>query len=1150
LQVVRQRSATFDSPGVQNIGLPVDHSGLNKFKSRSTEYKLVLNALVALIEESRHIVQHHLDDSVLQNTVSVYVERNVLSRMLESKLQALREGSDILHAVILSGLGGSGKSQLVLRYVETHKRRYSHIFWVDAATKELTFESFRAIGQDLKLEIYEKSNLDPQEPVLENRVVLEVLKWFRQASGKEANWLVIIDNADDITWGIESLIPRGAKGSIIITSRNVDFTKLLTNVESLAVGNMEVEEAISLLLKGVDLALENAPTDILAIAKSIAEALDYLPLALDLARAYVADVKRTETAENALSTYLKDFQRHQDEILGDKFFAELTTYEKTVRVVWDTSFDTVHRQNSNSTAMLTLLSFLNREHIQEELFRLASIHLFRHSNASSSILSDLPEWLSGVLTVTEDRDWDSYEFRRLLRPLISHSLIHPTRSGKWGGFKLHGLVQWRARQVDKEEPWMLWSFYIVVTAANELRSSRNMEFRRELIPHLRVLNQSMQSLDQIRRPENFFDLSGMLYDIVANIYTMEGMWSAANETLSKVWETGFKGRYCPDMLSIMMQWSSLWSNIGRWDVAESLMQLHERIAKMVGNEGGDKNELLLHTRQSLGLNYGLQGKLKEAEEILADVFDITNKTYGPDDLRTLSAMSNLAVVYEDRGRWKDAQEIFDLVRDKRLKSLGKNNEDTLTSMMNSAVSLLKQKRLDEAEYDMLEVLELGKEVLGEYHYFTITTMLNLAQIYAHQDRFQEAEELNSHVAKFREETLGLNHPDTLTIKINLVALYLGQGRLVEAEILLNHDLEAADNVLGEQHPTLMHLQAMRVKFHELNGRWEEAEQLQVQLVEKRTAILGPQHPQTVIAMMALGSMYKERERWIDAEIVLLNAATAAHSAFGVEHPNFWAILRRLIELYMETKSFGMALQMAKTLCGVQYSALGAAHVKTFESSLLLALVYQAQDMHREAEEVILSIIAAGSESLEEDHPVILHAIEALATVYREVRMWKPAAEWEQRLLNHRITKLGGDHPETLRSMAELGWCLLKLEQWAEAEDLLVKVLEAKRVDKDIPGAEGLHSVLLLDLGLVYMRQQKLEDAEKVLLEALEIAETGDSQDKDCSYSAAGYLQEIYESTGRLKEAQDLQRYKDEMKETMEKKTADYFAKVQRRQQHE
>jgi tetratricopeptide (TPR) repeat protein len=296
-------------------------------------------------------------------------------------------------------------------------------------------------------------------------------------------------------------------------------------------------------------------------------------------------------------------------------------------------------------------------------------------------------------------------------------------------------------------------------------------------------------------------------------------------------------------------------------------------------------------------------------------------------------------------------------------------------------------------------------------------------------------------------------------------------------------------------------------------------------------------------------MYKKRERWIDAEIVLLNAATAAYSAFGVEHPNFWTILQELIDLFMETESFGMALQMAKLLYGVQYSALGAAHVKTFESSLLLALVYQAQDMHREAEEVMLSIIAAGSGSLEEDHPVILHAMAALATVYREVRMWKPAAKWEQRLLDHRITKLGGDHPETLRSMAELGWCLLKLEQWAEAEDLLVKVLEAKRVDKDMTGAEGHHSVLLLDLGLVYMRQQKLEDAEKVLLEALEIAETGDSQDKDCSYSAAGYLQEIYESTGRLERAQDLERYKNEMKETMEKKTADYVAKVQRRQQH-
>jgi hypothetical protein len=46
---VREQSATYDGPGVRNIGLAVDHFGLNKFGSRDHSYQVILSKLVEFI---------------------------------------------------------------------------------------------------------------------------------------------------------------------------------------------------------------------------------------------------------------------------------------------------------------------------------------------------------------------------------------------------------------------------------------------------------------------------------------------------------------------------------------------------------------------------------------------------------------------------------------------------------------------------------------------------------------------------------------------------------------------------------------------------------------------------------------------------------------------------------------------------------------------------------------------------------------------------------------------------------------------------------------------------------------------------------------------------------------------------------------------
>jgi hypothetical protein len=62
----------------------------------------------------------------------------------------------------------------------------------------------------------------------------------------------------------------------------------------------------------------------------------------------------------------------------------------------------------------------------------------------------------------------------------------------------------------------------------------------------------MQDTSTIRTLDNFFDLSGMLYNIVGSIYLIEGLWEEAKACHFKIWETGFQGRFCPSMLDIII----------------------------------------------------------------------------------------------------------------------------------------------------------------------------------------------------------------------------------------------------------------------------------------------------------------------------------------------------------------------------------------------------------------------------------------------------------------------------------------------------------------------------------------------------------------------------------------------------------------------
>ena len=99
-----------------------------------------------------------------------------------------------------------------------------------------------------------------------------VRSWLENQKKTDYPWLVIVDNADDLSWGIEKVLPKGGRGSIIITSQDSQSWRLVDEgCEVVRVETMEHLEAQMLLLRQLKLGHNSATASIIDDCDKVAE---------------------------------------------------------------------------------------------------------------------------------------------------------------------------------------------------------------------------------------------------------------------------------------------------------------------------------------------------------------------------------------------------------------------------------------------------------------------------------------------------------------------------------------------------------------------------------------------------------------------------------------------------------------------------------------------------------------------------------------------------------------------------------------------------------------------------------------------------------------------------------------------------------------
>ncbi|RUP52199.1 P-loop containing nucleoside triphosphate hydrolase protein, partial [Jimgerdemannia flammicorona] len=184
---------------------------------------------------------------------------DILKKM---QMALLDNRSEDIRILILNGIGGMGKTELMLKYENLHRKNYSYIFWLRVDGSKATLDEFRWLAK--KLGIYNDTNKSD-----DNEVIELVREWLESRT----SWLLLLDNMDRVE-DVYPYIPKTG-GDVIVTTRNHVPSSWGTVID---VDNMTNEEALQLLL---------GPRPICNNAKRIVHELGFFPLAINIARSYI-----------------------------------------------------------------------------------------------------------------------------------------------------------------------------------------------------------------------------------------------------------------------------------------------------------------------------------------------------------------------------------------------------------------------------------------------------------------------------------------------------------------------------------------------------------------------------------------------------------------------------------------------------------------------------------------------------------------------------------------------------------------------------------------------------------------------------------------------------------------------------------------------
>ncbi|KAI9764543.1 MAG: hypothetical protein M1840_008369 [Geoglossum simile] len=785
--VVDKRSATLDLPLTREtqIALDANHSDICKFEAiDSDDYEQVEDNIVEFAERALHDVAEkaRLATRNVPGTGQLSItpvseipfRRNgdfigrepILVQLKE--LLAHKEGYQ--PRALLYGLGGTGKTQIAVEYAYRAESNGVKTYWVNGESDETFTVHYTEIAKASSLAITDEKT---------ETICARVKAWLE--SNDSGNWLLIIDNFDDIFLKSAHWLPL-RNGAILLTSRDKRAAGTITGANAgIGVGIMTDSEAMQTFAR---LTTGGAAHIGQPETKQLIGLLENLPLAIVQAAAYIRQTGISTT--DYISSFLSS-ERGREELFDNdlKSSGDSSTSSRSVMTTWAITVETIQKENPLAVQLLQLMSFLDGQSIPKSL--LSSLHW--------------PEFGNKLILA------------KTIGALINFSLV--SQLGQYD-YRLHGLVGFWTRvciNAESREKFLGDATQLVSmnfpegTFDNERQCSL-------LLPHAASIVEDTEETNQPSRAIRDLELR------MAQHLEERGLYQDAE-------------KYAQKSLDV-----SRVLGLGNQDLMKTCLELSEKDFRR-------DHPLAPAAANNMGGVYDGQGHYDEALKWYGRALAGEEGTLGRDHSSTLEIINNMGVVYWKQAKYGEALKWLGQALAGREKVLGPKHVSALETTNEMGNACYSRGKYDEALKWYGQALAGMEKVLRPDHPSALETVSNMGHVYYSQHNYNEALKWHRRALAGREKMLGLDHPSTLVTVTNMGHVYHSQRNYNEALKWHRRALAGREKTLGPDHPSTLVTVTNMGHVYRSQSNYNEALKWYGQALAGREKTLGPDHPRTV-----------------------------------------------------------------------------------------------------------------------------------------------------------------------------------------------------------------------------------------------------------------------------------------------------------------
>jgi tetratricopeptide (TPR) repeat protein len=760
-----------------------------------------------------------------------------------TQLKAMLDSGENVAISAIAGIGGVGKTELATQYARRNWEEYKAIAWI--------VETIGDIRPNL-FSYFLKLGISVPEPLVGRPVGEQIQACWRQyladvAVKDDEKILVVFDDISNLE-AVKDAIPPFYPFRVLITTRMRNLDPNL--VATLPLDVLEPAAALALLkslLGENDRRIANQTK----IAEQLCQWLEYLPLALELVGAYLAN-----DPDLSLADFFEQLQRlGLDDDALQRSQITLNSAERGVKAAFDLTWQKL-AANSRETALLLSL-FASRGIVWEVVEVIA-------------IAEELNEIRTPLAKTKKELNEGKKELYRY------HLL------GFWqekGFYNIHSLIHlfFKEQLAEQERfdllPVVSNPLLAITPTIPQTPTLEQITAISPFIPHLEALAEDLAESPAGESPRQTYlrqrqksiqdEDIGWIFTSLGRFYQGQGDYTSAEpwfEQCVEVVKSRLGDRH-PDVASSLNNLAILYYSQGRYELAEPL---YEETLTLYKELLGERHPLVAQSLNNLAYLYQSQGRYELAEPLLVEALALFKELLGERHPSVAVSLNALAELYRLQGRYELAEPLHEESLALRKELLGDRHPSVAVSLNNLAALYNSQGRYKLAEPLHEEALALFKELLGERHPDVASSLNNLAGLYNSQGRYKLAEPLLVEALALNKELVGERHPHVAVSLNNLAALYQSQGKFQLAEPLLVEALALNKESLGDRHPHVAKTLENLALLYIGQGKLKLAEPLYKEILSIREERLGTDHPETISIRrsLAIVQFFKFFERGI------------------------------------------------------------------------------------------------------------------------------------------------------------------------------------------------------------------------------------------------------------------------------------------------